>query len=340
MRGLLLALLVFSVAGAFGGSWTKSDLDNTVVYSTVATYDSAYRMPEDWEWNSGGTIDIVPTLGGSASGWGTYFITTVENDTGENILLTEFGFPCGGPGTVDWILWYDVGGINPPSGGAGTADETGEFDPVSDDPDQFPPTTYTYVDLTGENLLIEDGAFVCFGYENPGMGGQISYNGTQTWAWYSGYWDPDQDWGRTAILQIKGNYGEPDEEDPTITNQYPVDADYPSGVPPEENFAGCHWEDGDPETNSGIDVDASSFDVYDSNMDLVGGMLDIDDSDEYDVIVDFEADDPWEEGATYTVETETFDNAGNSATDSWTFDVGYTNIAESSFGAIKAGFAQ
>jgi hypothetical protein len=338
MRCLLLVSLVFSVVAAFGGSWTKSDVDNTVVYSTVPINDLAYRMPEDWEWNSGGAIDTTPTLGGSASGWGTYFITTVENDTGENILLTEFGFPCGGPGLVDWVLWYDVGGLNPPSGNPSSADETGEFDPVSDDPDEFPPTTYTYVDLTGENLVIEDGAFVCFGYENPGMGGQVSYNGTQTWAWYSGYWDPDSGWGRTAVLQIKGNYGEPDEEDPTITDMYPDDADWPSGVPPTENTAGCHWQDGDPDGNSGIDVDESSFDVFDSGDNPVTGELTINDDDEYDVIVDFEADDLWLEGETYTVETTTYDNAGNSATETWDFTTGYTNIVEKSFGAIKADF--
>jgi hypothetical protein len=163
-------------------------------------------VAEDWEWNSGGAMDTVPTLGGSDDGWGSYFITTVENDTGNEVLLTEFGFPCAGPGPVDWVLWYDVGGINPPSGGPGTQDEDGEFTPDDTNPDSFPPTDYTYIDLTGEDLLIEDGAFLCFGYENPGMGGQIDFNGTQTWAWYSGVWDPDQDWGRTAVLQVMGNY--------------------------------------------------------------------------------------------------------------------------------------
>lgn len=180
-----------------------------VSFTFAAEVEQRFAFPEDWEWNSGGTIDITPTLGGSDDGWGSYFITTVENDTGNDVMLTEFGFPRGGPGIVEWVLWYDVGGINPPSGDYTTADESGDFDPVSDDPDEFPPTTYTYVDISDEELIVEDGWYLCFGYENPGMGGQISYNGTQTWSWYYGAWDPDQNWERTAILQVKGNYYPP-----------------------------------------------------------------------------------------------------------------------------------
>jgi len=157
--------------------------------------------------------------------------------------------------------------------------------------------------------------------------------------YYGSYWT-NGGWSVYELFYELYGIVPPDEEPPTITDTYPQDADWPSGVPPTENTAGCHWRDGDPETNKGIDVEASSFDVYDSAMDPVLGTLAIDDADLYDVIVDFAADDPWTEGSTYTVETDTFDLAGNSATDAWTFDVGYTNIANKSFGAIKAGFAQ
>jgi hypothetical protein len=166
-------------------------------------------------------------------------------------------------------------------------------------------------------------------------------NSGHSWISSDGYdWElMDAQGGVDWCVEVYAEPGEPpDDTDPYITDTYPVNDDWPSGIPPIENTAGCHWQDGDPDTNEGIDVDASSFDVYDGSMDVVSGTLDIDDSDLYDVIVDFQADDPWEEGATYTVETETFDLAGNSASDEWTFDVGYTDIAESSFGAIKAGF--
>jgi|GEM_PF-538395 len=166
---------------------------------------------------------------------------------------------------------------------------------------------------------------------------------TATYFYYTSYWTTGASvFGSPydSFYELWGTTGPPDEEDPTITDTYPHTEDWPSGIPPEENFAGCHWQDGDPETNDGIDVDASTFEIYDPDMELVTGMLDIDDTDLWDVVVDFEGDDPWTEGATYTVETETFDLAGNSASDEWTFDVGYTNVVESSFGAIKAGFAQ
>jgi hypothetical protein len=164
---------------------------------------------------------------------------------------------------------------------------------------------------------------------------------TATYFYYISYWTPGQSvFGSPydSFYELWGSSGPPDEEDPTITDMYPMDEDWPSGIPPEENMAGCHWQDGDEETNKGIDTELSEFTVYDPDDEVVGGSLDIDESDLYDVIVDFEADDPWTEGATYTVETTAYDLAGNSAEESWTFDVGYTNIKTESLGAIKANF--
>jgi hypothetical protein len=132
-------------------------------------------------------------------------------------------------------------------------------------------------------------------------------------------------------------YGEPgDETDPVITDMYPTDEDYPSGVP-VDSWAGCHWTDME-EGDVGIRVADSWFNLYDSNMDVVTGSLMIDDADIYDVIVDFEPDDVYGEGATYTVETECFDLAGNSDFQTWDFTTGFVNIEERSFGSIKADF--
>jgi hypothetical protein len=132
----------------------------------------------------------------------------------------------------------------------------------------------------------------------------------------------------------------PDQENPYINYTYPHDVDWPSGVPPTENTAGCHWNGGDPDTNSFINVDESTFEVRDSGGNAVSGNLNIDDTDSYDVIVDFQADEPWLGGETYTVETTTYDMAGNSATAIWDFTTGYLNINTSSFGAIKALYAE
>ena len=141
-----------------------------------------------------------------------------------------------------------------------------------------------------------------------------------------------------------GVYAEPgtesDYEPPYITDMYPLDDDWPSGVPPTEDTAGCHWQDGDPAYNVGIDVGTLIFEVRDHNGNIQAGELDIDDSDLFDVIVVFDVQGLWGEGENYAVETECYDLAGNSSSAFWIFSTGYVNVVEESFGAIKAGFAQ
>jgi hypothetical protein len=143
--------------------------------------------------------------------------------------------------------------------------------------------------------------------------------------------------GYPMMFQLFGDVGIPDETPPVITDMFPQDADYPSGVPTDAT-TGCHWTEPD-ENDRGIDVDASAFDLYDSNMDPVLGTLNIDDADTFDVSVEFEPD-GLNEGETYTVETTAVDLAGNDTTETWEFTTGYMNIAPASLGSIKAGFAQ
>jgi hypothetical protein len=71
----------------------------------------------------------------------------------------------------------------------------------------MPPTTYTYIDLTPQQITIAPGAFFSFGYQNTGLGGQVAFEGVDSWAWYGSFWDPDQGWARTAVLQVKASYG-------------------------------------------------------------------------------------------------------------------------------------
>jgi hypothetical protein len=141
-----------------------------------------------------------------------------------------------------------------------------------------------------------------------------------------------------------GIYAEPtggtDDEPPDITGTYPRDEDWPCGVPPTEDTAGCHWQDGDPGSNFGIDVGASSFNVRNSDGIYMTGNLDIDDSDIYDVVVVFDVDGLWEEDESYAVQTVCYDLAGNSTSEFWIFSTGYTKVEEKSFGAIKARFAE
>jgi hypothetical protein len=165
----------------------------------------------DWEYNTGGAIDFVPDLGGSHDGWGEWFITSVQNTTGQDIYLTEFGFPCGGPPTetYGWLVWVGTNPVSPPPGNAYTAEFFGPFTPTDPDPEVFPPTIYSYIDISEEMIVIPDGVWFVFGYDVTGHGGQTSFNGVETWAWYSAMWDPDVGWGRTAILQVKASFEPP-----------------------------------------------------------------------------------------------------------------------------------
>jgi hypothetical protein len=74
-------------------------------------------------------------------------------------------------------------------------------------PDTSPPTVYSVIDISGEGLVLPIGQSMCWGYENAGLCGQISYNGVETVGWYVNYWDSDAPYGRTGLQQFKGDYG-------------------------------------------------------------------------------------------------------------------------------------
>ena len=205
---LFIATLALTAPGTLAETASK---DGTPVELNPANPGDNSSLRTDWEYNTGGAIDTVPTTGGSHDGWGEWFITSVQNTSGQDVYLTEFGFPCCGPPTetFGWVVWVGTAPNSPPSGNAYTAHFYGAFTPVDSNPSTFPPTTYTYIDVAAEAIVIPDGVWFVFGYDVTGNGGQIPYNGVQTWAWYSGTWDPDPGWGRTAILQVKGSFEPP-----------------------------------------------------------------------------------------------------------------------------------
>jgi len=82
----------------------------------------------------------------------------------------------------------------------------GSFVAASEDDTEWPPSTYTYVDMHDEGIVIPAGASMYFGYGNPGMGGQIATNGVATYSWLDDGWDLDSDFGRTAVMQFKGSF--------------------------------------------------------------------------------------------------------------------------------------
>ncbi len=159
-----------------------------------------------FEWSSAGTLNTVPPYGGSAAGWASYFIVMAHNGTGVDIRLAELGFPCSGPSS-SWGVW--IGSTQPAT--YVSPQFTGNFTPVDTAGTTLPPTTYTYVDVTASNIVIPNGSDFWFGYQNPGMSGQVDANAVTTYGWYGGAWDPDPPYGRTTILQVTGNNAVPVE---------------------------------------------------------------------------------------------------------------------------------
>ncbi len=205
---LLLAVAILALIVSPTLAETSANKDGSFTKPRPVAPGESSTIRYDFQYNTGGVLDFTPTTGGSSTGWGEWFITTVCNDSGMDLILVEFGFPCCGPPTeaYGWVVWTDMGGYVAPGGNAYSAEHYGSFTPVDPDPSTFPPTTYTYVDVSAKGIIIPDGAYFCFGYDNTGIGGQTAFNGVDTWAWYSAWWDPDQDYGRTAILQVKANY--------------------------------------------------------------------------------------------------------------------------------------
>ena len=163
---------------------------------------------EDFEYNTGGTIDYVADLSGSSSGWGEWFITSVFNNTGHDLLLIEFGFPCCGSatGNFGWVIWENMTGSGPPSGVPESSDYHGSFTPVEGPGGD--PSVYTYVNISDQSIIIPDQTQFVFGYQNTDLGGQTPFNSTGTWSWHGGVWSSDEDHYRTAVLQVKANYDE------------------------------------------------------------------------------------------------------------------------------------
>ena len=165
------------------------------------------QVQSDFEWNSGGAIDFVPDASGSATGWAEWFITAVQNTTGQDLVLEELGFPCDGPatGAYGWMVWIDTAIPPATPGAASTAQHYGSFTPASNT-GATPPTIYTYVNVLPQGIIVPNGSWLWFGYDNTGFGGMTADNGTNTWGWYGGVWDPDFNYGRTAVLQVKAQY--------------------------------------------------------------------------------------------------------------------------------------
>ncbi len=302
----------------------------------------------EYEFSTGGW-DEDPALSGTSDGWGEWFITVFENDTGEDVKITELGMPCCGPtsGDYGWVVWYDAGGMNPPPGDPYSADSYGPYTPESSSDFHV----YTYVDLSDEDVVVEAGTYFNIGYDNTASGGQAYYNGHPSWAWYSGYWDPEEDYGRTDLIQCRAETSIPDLDPPYVDGLDPADGE--TEVPVDADFI-FHCKD----DLSGIDTDTIDFTAEDTTLSsdfvvsssaaistttsatrTIAGDLDIDDTDINDVVCTFDPTDDLPEGEaiTCTVDGTLADNQGNELGDDfvWIFDIEGA-VEDTTWGRIKS----
>ena len=162
-----------------------------------------------YEYNTGGTLGMLPTLAGSSTGWAEYFVVTLQNTTVYPLRIMELRFPCCGPQTAEygWVVWTNLSGMVPPAGDPTTAQYYGQFTPaIPSGGSAGDITEYTIVDVSSAEIVIPADGYWCFGYDNTQLGGQDYFNGVVTYGWYEGSWDPDQGWGRTDLLEFAAYY--------------------------------------------------------------------------------------------------------------------------------------
>ncbi len=159
---------------------------------------------------------------------------------------------------------------------------------------------------------------------------------TEWWDFYAYYFDGMWESGHHAVDQVFELHGSlPDDVDPEVTETYPHDEDFPSGVP-VDTIVTFHVTD----DVSGCDVEETTISVEQGGDQLLG-IVTFDDSDPLDVAFTWEPDDYYAEGTGVDVTVETYDLAGNGpVTEEWSFTTGYTNVAPASVGVIKAGFIE
>jgi hypothetical protein len=153
--------------------------------------------------------------------------------------------------------------------------------------------------------------------------------------YYYGIWYDSEDFFGEASACMFELHGTLESEDPEVTNTFPHDSDFPSGVPVGTNVTFHVTDDA-----SGCDTDETTCTVEESGSPL-SGALTFDDSDPLDVSFTWDPDDDYAEGTSIDVEVVTYDLAGNGpVTEDWTFTTGYVNILPTSLGVLKARFAE
>jgi hypothetical protein len=206
MRRLLLLVAILALAAGPALAANSASKDGAPFIGTPGAENVKSSVRDLFEYNTAGTIDFVPDMGGSATGWAEWTITFVTNTSGQDLCLTELSWPCAGPatGAYGWLVWLNQATLPGP---ASSAQYYGAFTPVDPNPATFPPTVYTYIDVSSAAIPWAAGSTLCFGFDNTGMQGMTAYNGVDTYGWYLGAWDADGPYGRTCVMQLKADVG-------------------------------------------------------------------------------------------------------------------------------------
>jgi len=219
LRKLIVVIAALALAVPAFSATISRDGSQVAVPNAFGT-NPAGGDREDFEFNTAGVIDFVPDTGGSASGWCFYQTHALMNTTGFDITVTEIA-ACTNEYTgevidlpVEWVFELNAGIADVGDPYIQDWDYSGDF--VHSGPlDQFPPITYDYIPISGVMLL--NGTSTVWGFENAGVIGQQTGGVMDTYGWWGGIWEPDSNWGRTGVQQIKGNYGGTASENTTLS---------------------------------------------------------------------------------------------------------------------------
>jgi hypothetical protein len=221
LRKLFVVVAVLALAIPAFSATISRDGSQTATPNTFIT-NPANGDREDFEFNTAGVIDFVPDTGGSASGWCFYQTHVLFNGTGFDISVTEVAAATNEYTgefidlPVEWVFELNsgIGTIADPY--VQDWDYRGDFMP-SGPLDMFPPQIYDYIDVSGEGIMILAGTNTVWGFENAGVIGQQAGGVMDTYGWWGGVWEPDSNWGRTGVQQVKGNFGQTATEDASFS---------------------------------------------------------------------------------------------------------------------------
>ena len=209
LKKLIIIIAILALASPVMSMTISKDGTQEATPTNAMSIPTSQGDREDFEFNTAGVIDFVPDAGGSASGWCFYQTHALVNGTGSDIFVTEVA-ACTNEYTgeiidlpVEWVFELNagIGDVGDPY--VQDWDFRGDFMP-SGPLDQFPPTTYDYIDVSGEVII--DGSSTVWGFENAGVIGQQVGGVQDTYGWWEGVWEPDSNWGRTGVQQVKGNF--------------------------------------------------------------------------------------------------------------------------------------